>query len=44
MDAHIIFGIVAIVCFIAEAAGISFGRLSLLALGLAFLTAAVLFV
>jgi hypothetical protein len=41
---HIIFAVLALVCFIAEAAGVAFGRLNLTALGLALLTAAVLFV
>jgi hypothetical protein len=41
---HLIFGILALVCFILDAAGVVVGRLNLVSTGLAFLTAAVLFV
>jgi hypothetical protein len=43
MTAHIIFAVIALVCFVADAAGISFGRVNVQGLGLAFLTAAILF-
>ena len=41
---HLIFGVLALVCFIIEALGVVVSRVSLLALGLALLTAAILFV
>lgn len=41
---HIIFGLLAIACFVADAAGKTFGTLKLLPIGLALLAAAVLFV
>lgn len=41
---HLIFAILALVVFIAAAANAKFGTINLVALGLALLTAAILFV
>ena len=41
---HLVFAVLALIAFIAAAAGATFGRLNLIALGLALLTAAILFV
>jgi len=44
ITAHFIFAVLALIAFIADAAGATLGRLGLQSVGLALLTAAILFV